>query len=253
METPGRSETSKTGSATAEAPLSAAAERKLLRRFDRLAKRRFAALADRFGDETAGAVREEAREHYRQLAPEVAAIGDGILNGALEGTYEYLAYYKALKRRGQSVEEIGGFFQDSFLAIIARFPQRLIRLLFRLARPFLARRLRREAAESQRNEDPSAWRFSFVDGDKGSFDFGFDVTNCAVCAVYARHDASEVVPYLCALDDDMSQALGMGLRRRGTRALGSSCCDFRYGADEPEALRSRYPLQVVSSQAAERE
>ena len=76
---------------------------------------------------------------------------------------------------------------------------------------------------------------------KGRVDFGMDVTNCAVCAAFARHDAKEVVPYLCALDDRMSVTLGMGLRRTGTRALGASCCDFRYQAGgEPKTLASQH-------------
>lgn len=78
---------------------------------------------------------------------------------------------------------------------------------------------------------------------------GQGVTNCAVCATFERHDASEIVPYLCALDDPMSAALGLGLRRSGTRALGASCCDFRYQAGgEPMTLRSRHSLRIVGSQ-----
>ena len=85
-----------------------------------------------------------------------------------------------------------------------------------------------------------------MEGEKGSHDFGLDVKNCAVCELFSRHDAEEVVPYLCALDDKMSEFMGMGLRRSGTRALGASCCDFRYQAGgEPQSLRSQGALTVV--------
>ena len=43
----------------------------------------------------------------------------------------------------------------------------------------------------------------------------------------------------------MSEVLGMGLRR-GTRALGADCCDFRFKAGgEPRPLGSGAALPIV--------
>ena len=70
--------------------------------------------------------------------------------------------------------------------------------------------------------------------------------SCPICELFSKHDVEEVVPYLCALDDKMSELMDMGLRRSGTRALGASCCDFRYQAGgEPHSLRSQGALLVV--------
>ena len=70
--------------------------------------------------------------------------------------------------------------------------------------------------------------------------------SCAVCHAFSKHDAVDVVPYVCAIDDQLSAKLGLGLRRTGTHALGSGCCDFRYKlGGEPLTLRSQYALPLV--------
>ncbi len=55
----------------------------------------------------------------------------------------------------------------------------------------------------------------------------------------------ELVPYMCASDDVMSDLAGDGLRRSGTIALGAHQCDFRYqpGA-EPETVADQYPEPI---------
>ncbi len=81
-----------------------------------------------------------------------------------------------------------------------------------------------------------------VGGDDET-DFGFDILECAVCKAFLKHGALDIVPYICALDDKVSDALGLGLRRSGTLALGADRCDFRYKlGGEPRPLRTQYPI-----------
>jgi hypothetical protein len=195
-------------------------------RFDLLARRRRSALADLCGPE-APSVSADARAEYQEMLPEIAALGPELLNAALAGTYEYLAYAKALRRHGHPDEAIGAFFADSFRDLLAWLPLRLGRFVYRLAQGRIARRLRREAAASQRSADAGGWQFAFVEGERAG-EYGMDIQSCAVCSLYTRHGARELVPYLCALDDVMSARLHMGLSRNGTRALGAERCDFRY-------------------------
>ncbi len=228
---------------TLTAALDPRRKRRFLAKFDRNAKRRSSTLVALCGASKADAITIAARHAYEPLIPEVAEIGGGLFNTSLIATYEYLAYYKAMSAAGHSVEEIGGFFHDSFWAMASRVPAKFARLFYRVSRPLLAWKLRREAAASQRHNTDKGWRFDFVTSASG---FGVNVTRCAVCSLYEEHDAGEIVPYLCRLDDDLSDALGMGLQRTGTKALGSDCCDFRYEAHgEPKRLRSQYSLPIV--------
>jgi hypothetical protein len=227
--------------------MKASKEQSNLKSFRRRTRLRRKCLDERYGREMTDRVVEEADKEYSSLLSEIDALPKGMMNGALAGTYEYLAYAKALAREGRSAEEIGLFFDESYDVLVSRFPRFLGPLVFRLARPLIKARLRKEAAQSQAlPETEGGWRFEFLEAEKGSHDFGFDVKSCAVCELFSKHDAEEVVPYLCALDDKMSELMGMGLRRSGTRALGASCCDFRYQAGaEPRPLRSEAALSVV--------
>lgn len=79
----------------------------------------------------------------------------------------------------------------------------------------------------------------------GDGDFAFDVRVCATFALFAHHGAEDVMPYLCAVDDVMSEKTGQGLRRHGSLALGASHCDFRYRAGgAPLTLADQYPERI---------
>ena len=64
--------------------------------------------------------------------------------------------------------------------------------------------------------------------------------------LFEEHEQRDVVPFVCALDDVMSELMGMGLERIGTRALGAERCDFRYrpGRDN-RPLKSLRSFPVV--------
>jgi len=81
--------------------------------------------------------------------------------------------------------------------------------------------------------------------DQREFDWGMNVKSCAICSAFARHDAMELVPYMCATDDLVSDREQQGLRRTGTIAVGASHCDFRFkrGGD-PLRLVEHYPDRI---------
>jgi hypothetical protein len=199
------------------------------------------------GAQQADAVDLRATALFAELQAEVELLPKGVFNSALASTYEMLAYARALRELGASKEDIGTFFHESYEALVGRFPgwlRALARPFFRLLRPLLRRRLRREAQASQTDGLGSGWQLDWIDSGTDAQgkpdDLSFNVQSCAVCQLFARFELADVVPAICALDDTMSRHLGLGLRRSGTRALGDSCCDFRYRAGgEPRALSLR--------------
>jgi hypothetical protein len=72
------------------------------------------------------------------------------------------------------------------------------------------------------------WVWSFVEGDGAEFDFGTDITECAIKKFLCAQGADELTPYLCRIDFAVSRAFGMGLSRTMTIAEGGEKCDFRY-------------------------
>lgn len=64
-----------------------------------------------------------------------------------------------------------------------------------------------------------------------AFEFGIDMTECAIVKFLHAEGADELCPYLCDIDYVSAEAMGFGLRR--TKTLSWSCdrCDFRLSRD----------------------
>lgn len=100
---------------------------------------------------------------------------------------------------------------------------------------------------SQKDAAPGEFVFEAYRGDGGDLDWGMNVTSCAICASYSKYDAMDLVPYMCATDDVMSDRDSQGLKRTGTIAVGAHRCDFRYKRGrEGEHLSAKYPEKIRS-------
>ncbi len=77
------------------------------------------------------------------------------------------------------------------------------------------------------------------------FDWGYNIKSCAICYHFGKYDALDLVPYMCASDDVISDKQGQGLRRSGTIALGAHQCDFRYQAGgKPQRVAELHPQKI---------
>lgn len=214
-------------------------QRKAVAAFARRARLRKPALLKHLEPDAADRALTDAQRQFEALCAEACAVPKGVLNGALRSTYEMLAYAKALRAHGMAPAAVGEFFDDSYRLLAGRVPGVLRRRLFRWVSPWLERRLRREAGV-----EGSGWRYEVRDSGKG--ELAFDVLQCPVCRVFEEHDQRDVVPFVCALDDTMSELFDMGLERSGTRALGAERCDFRYRPGQrSRPLRSLRSFPVV--------
>lgn len=101
------------------------------------------------------------------------------------------------------------------------------------------------AKASQTNALPGEFVYETVLGDRREFDWGMNVQSCAICSAFSKYDAMDLVPYMCATDDVVSDRENQGLRRTGTIAVGATHCDFRYkrGGD-PLHLLAQYPDRI---------
>jgi hypothetical protein len=103
---------------------------------------------------------------------------------------------------------------------------------------------RRDGEASRQDAAPNEFVFEIVEGDETT-DRGMNITSCAICHLFGKYDAMDLVPYMCAYDDVVSDAGGQGLRRTGTIALGASHCDFRFrDGGEPLRLVDQYPDRI---------
>lgn len=218
--------------------------RRILRAFDQHAFDHRRALVARFDAAAREDIIAAARSRLEQLVHEIPYAGRDRHPMAqnIIRPYTLLCFALVLRERGCTTEEIGAFFHDSFSRPFPWLPKRLIRPL---ARPLFWLAFRRFAAvaeESQRREHPDEFVLAVLPPPPGA-DFALEIRDCAVCKAFTRHGQQSVVPYVCAMDDLVSDEFGLGLRRTGTRALGADCCDFRYDlGGTPLRLQDQYDL-----------
>jgi hypothetical protein len=82
------------------------------------------------------------------------------------------------------------------------------------------------------------------------FDWEFNVHSCTICHTASKYDAMDLVPYMCATDDVMSEKNNDGLRRTRSIALGAHLCDFRFKDDgPPRRLAEQYPDRICTGSA----
>ena len=202
---------------------------KLLKDFDKNRKRGRRILASHYGD-LADTIWNEAHREYEALIPKIPYIGGkkNIIETYLIQSTWALALYRALRNHGKSAEETGSICYEMVEAQLDSYPRLLRNLVGRWYLSRFRSGMERGAAESQKRLFPenSLWRF--VQGDGKEFDFGMDMTECAICKFFHAQGADELTPYMCRTDFAVSKALGMGLIRTTTIAEGAVKCDFRY-------------------------
>lgn len=205
-------------------------KKQLLRSFDRSIARSKRVFIDRYGKERANSLIRESRREYESIIPQIPFIGDkNPFLIFLLPTSRYLAIYRILLRRGLTVEEAGQIIYQMNEAELNSIPiivRRIIGYLW--FSPWLIRRFRKRAKESQERKYSGGYVLTFIEGDGQKFDYGFDYTECAGCKFLNEQNASEFSPFMCALDKAASEALGWGLTRTMTIADGFEKCDFRF-------------------------
>ena len=102
----------------------------------------------------------------------------------------------------------------------------------------------KDAIASQSTSAPNEFVLEVLGPDE-TRDFGMNIKSCAICHLFGKHDAMDLVPYMCAFDDALSDKAGQGLRRTGTIALGADHCDFRFKqGGEPLRLAEHYSDRI---------
>lgn len=98
---------------------------------------------------------------------------------------------------------------------------------------------------SQRGAKPGEFVYEARLGDPEAKEWSMNIKSCAICHSFGKQGAMDLVPYMCASDDVVSDLDGAGLRRTGSIALGAHQCDFVYKhGGEPQRLAELYPDKI---------
>ncbi len=185
-------------------------------------------VADTFGDRGALEILEEARVELASLIPRIPYIGGSAnhMTSDLVESASKLALLRSLVRRGATPAEAGALVTMGMRTRLAGYPGVLLRLFGRLqfTRQF-RQRIRRQSRALR--SFPKTFIYEVVDGDGRAFDWGLDFTRCAIRDFYEAEGAADLLPYVCALDYELSDAFALGLERTTTLAEGGSRCNPR--------------------------
>lgn len=206
------------------------------------ARARLAAVAADLTDDPDTTI-DEAEGRFDAMVPELAYVDDP---GHPMATQLFLcaatlALYLALRERGVDVHDFGRAIVENLENDPVEDPDPHEDLP-----AFFA-----AAEASQTAAAPGEFVFEGLPGGD-DFEWGFDVTTCGIVSLYSRYGATDLVPYMCAIDDVMSDQANAGLRRSGTVALGADRCDFRYqagGIALPVAVRHPDSIRIRPASA----
>jgi len=203
---------------------------RFLKDFDRMAARVRRVLVSRYGEEQAKAILTESRREYEALIPQIPFIGEkSRMLIFLLPTTRWLAVYRALQKRGVTVEDAGRLIYEMCEAEAKAIPGPVRRLMGWLwFSPLFLTRVRKRAAESHKRQYPGGYVYDYVEGKGRDFDWGIDYLECSSCKLLKAQNAMELAPYVCAVDKISSEMLGWGLTRTMTLAEGFEKCDFRF-------------------------
>ena len=203
--------------------------RRKVHSFERFLNHHTDCLTRRFGAAEAAIMRREMREEYQALIPQLPYIGGrrNPWNANLAAAPMALAVYRVVLRHGGSAQDAGEVVRAYAQRMVERIPQRLRPLMLR-PRPARAQKV---ARWTQQRRYPEDWVCQIVDGAGQPFDYGMDVTECAIVKFMHAQGADEFTPWLCHLDYVMAEAAGYGLTRTKTLAWGCDRCDFRMTAN----------------------
>lgn len=203
----------------------------LMKIFNRPMKNGRKVIVEHYGVETGEAMVNDFRYEFESLIPEMPKIrqDDKLLEKQLIICTAFLGIYRSMKKQGKNVGEIWQLCHDIEEAMIKSIPK-IVRWFLRY-NLFSKKEKNREiesAKLSQKHQYPEDFVFTYVEGNGKDFDYGIDMTECAMCKFYARMGAEEFLPYICNTDYIFSEYFGYELIRTQTLAQGHEKCDFRF-------------------------
>lgn len=205
-------------------------------------------MLERLGEEPEE-VLDQACFVFTQMGSELAYAGERehpMANSVLSCA-ALLAIYLVVEDKGIDAHRFGAAMLENMRQAIEQARERASRS-GRKPDPEKARqivdRLIEAGQASQSAVQPGEFVFSAQREDDGN-DWRMEISSCAICALFSKYDAMDLVPYMCATDDLMSDLGNEGLTRTGTIALGRSHCDFHYRpGHDGRHLSELYPDRI---------
>lgn len=179
-------------------------------------------------------IRSEALEELMHVLPTLPYVGgaQGRMTQYFEQNAGVFALGRVLRRRRVAAKIMSPLLRHVFLAKLRSRPRdERLEIGSRFLSDASKAMLRGDAVRSQRREDPGDFAYRFVEpGSPGEkpFEFGLDYDECGFCKMSKANGDEDILPMICAMDEESYALRGIALSRTTTLASGGRCCNFRY-------------------------
>ncbi|MCP4755543.1 MAG: L-2-amino-thiazoline-4-carboxylic acid hydrolase [Proteobacteria bacterium] len=190
-------------------------------------------LSERYGDDVAQKICDDARREFEKLLPELPYLGGDEGEGTkwifIAGCT--ISFFRPMKARDYTAKETGRMMYDLYMEQLNATPEDDLKRqgAIRFTKEYIEGT--KAWADSPTKRFEKDFVASFVPGDGDSFDYGLDFHYCPCVEYFKDQDAGELAPYFCLLDFPDSQRMGTGLIRTKTLAQGDDICNFRHKKD----------------------
>jgi len=184
-------------------------------------------------NETEDLIKSMKRE-FEKLIPDIPFIGgqNNPTTLVLIKCISDLAVFRVLEKVGYSFEEIGAFHYN--YSIKLHEERKLI--LEKAGRdssqyPFEAayKDYQKILCENTlKRIYPYDFVMEYVSGDGRTYDWGWDIYECAVQKAYEKFGSKKYLPFICLGDHYEAEGLGFGFSRTQTLGFGAPKCDHRF-------------------------
>ncbi|MBY9004920.1 MAG: L-2-amino-thiazoline-4-carboxylic acid hydrolase [Candidatus Lokiarchaeota archaeon] len=177
---------------------------------------------------------EKLKNEFEKMIPDIPFIG-GQKNPTtlvLVKCISDLAVFRVLEKAGYSYDEIGEFHYNYSMkiheerkAILEKAGRDSSQYPFEAAYKDYQKTL---CENTSKKSFPFDFVMEYVSGDDKSFDWGWNIHECAVQKAYKKFGDEKYLPFICLGDHYEAEGLGFGFTRTQTLGFGASLCDHRF-------------------------
>jgi hypothetical protein len=207
---------------------------KLMKRFGYSLKIAKDLLRERFDEAKSEELINQMRKKYEELLPKIPNVGGkkNLFISIITNKVSLLAIFFILEKEGYSYRNIGEF-AIKFMEIetknaIERAEKKGMNLLDLYFSDIFLNSAKTHCDDTLKRKYPDNWVMEYVDGKNEDFDYGLNVSECAIHKIYTKLGGEKYAPFGCLIDFAQANVLGFGLSRTESLANGASSCDHRY-------------------------
>ncbi len=207
---------------------------KLMKRFGYSLKIAKDLLMERFIESKTEALINQMRKEYEEILPKIPDVGGkkNLVISIITDKVSLLAMIFILEKEGYKYREIGEFIMK-FTEIetknaMERAEKKGMNLLDFYFNDVYFNSAKAHCDFTLKREYPDNWVMEYVDGTNEDFDYGLNVSECAIHKIYTKLGAEKYSPFGCLIDFAQANVLGYGLTRTKSLANGALGCDHQF-------------------------